>query len=84
MTFSVPSCLAAEISAAIPPPAVADVATDQLTGTDGVGLAEAEGEVRLTGDACPADGLLSGDDEQAASIKASATVPANRCLRPTS
>jgi hypothetical protein len=36
MTVSVPSRFAAAISAVIPPPACADVATDQLTGLAGV------------------------------------------------
>jgi hypothetical protein len=84
MTFSVPSCFAAAISAVIPPPAAADVATDQLTGFDGVGLADAEDDGRPAEDECLADGELAGEDEHPASIKATATVPTKRCLRPTS
>ena len=83
MTFSVPSCFAAAISAFIPPPAAADVATAQLTGLAEAGLADADGDGLLVKDECPDDAELPGEDEHAASTKARPTVPAKRCLLPT-
>jgi hypothetical protein len=85
MTFSAPSCRAAATSAAIPPPASAEVATDQLTGLLGLGLTEADGDTCRSGDECtPGDDCeLPGDDEHPAATKATRTVPANSFPRPT-
>src|SRR6266567_163841 len=88
MTFSVPSFLAAETSADIPPPAAADVAADQPTArpdgdpADGDPAdADPAGGVPAGGDAEPRDpGCGPAGEEQPATASAMTPVPAMSSL----
>src|SRR5690242_18645298 len=81
MTFSVPSFLAAAISAARPPPSAADVAAAQSPGlTDGDGDGDAGSDEDVTaGDVLAGESwpfAVAGEDPQPAALRATTPIPA--------
>jgi hypothetical protein len=76
--LSLPSRLAAAISALTPPRAAADVAVAQLTGPAGVEVTGEGDDAPVAAGELLAGGVLAGDDEHAATTNARTAAPAQR------